>query len=464
MDDLKAFTESFQVGESLIITDTLGGTAGAGASYYDLVGNVTARGQLANSKIVLNRLHIYRANKNTIHIYRDYGNINSLVLSLDLESYIPIARFFFTIDNGRAKTLYHRLNITSEPAKNPFLADHLRNLKNILLTGSLEMFQTDPIILEHHFHQKLSNLRLFSYRRTKLNSRDRITITHPSGEKAEFLRGSQGKRNGQHWQALGLDVANWAIEEFLAKDIIVNMAGNNNPGDSFKGRSRYRLINFDSLIEDQSLKENFMHINHRWKGWELSAKQAKKIVTKINSRFDYEFFDPRVLANTQRILLYIIDLNIFIYESAIQNLLNLPREQAAQLFSLYSRLENRRDFRNRIIRHFNLNRKRCRAKRSGERLEKALRPCIKMVSMVEQYIRSVPGLIAFFGGKENFRIEAQILGYREGDESAYRPIASHTLGEVGAEKPLGPLLQVQLHPDFNLTQGEFFIYWLMSKL
>ena len=461
LEKLDDFTEHFQVGESLIVTDTIGGTVGVGGGY---LGPVSFQAQLNDSQVVISRLHIHRADKNTIHVYRDHGNLNSLRLFLGLKEFIPIIGLSFQINNGRAKTLFHRLDITADKSKNPYLEDHLSNLKNILLSGSLEMFQSPPVTIEHHFHERRFDLNLLFYRRTRLSQRDHITVTHPSGERAEFLQGSLGWRAGEHWQGLGMDVANALVEEFWGKDIIFEISGNDNPGDSFKGNSKYRQIRLDSFIEKGISKENFIQVHHRWKGWELKVKKAKKIIKEINSRFDYEFFPPQVLANTQRLLLYIIDLNIFVYEPAIEHLLRVSKDQAKKFFP---HTVNQRDPGNEppsVLAKFQRNQRSCKAKKRAGKMKRALKPCITMVDLVEKYARSIDGLITFFGSRKNFRIEAKILGYREGDEAAYEPIASHVLGEVGTPKPLGPIRHVLRHPDFQMSPGEFFIFWLMSKL
>ena len=471
LENIKDFTEQFRVGESLIITDTIGIGLGVSGGYYDPASQLRVRGGLSDSQMVISRLHIHRADKNTIHVYRDYGNLNSLKIFLNCKNYIPIVGLSFKINNGRAKTLFHRLDITA--SENEFLEDNLRNLKNIFLTGSLDMFQSSPVVIEHHFHEKRFDLSLLFYRRTKLRSQDRITVIHPSGEKAEFLRGSLGWRRGQHWQGFGLDVANALVEELWEEDIVLNIVGNDNPGDSFKGRSKYRQIYFDSLIEEGALTESFIEVHHRWKGWALSVKKANKIIEEINSRFDYEFFPPGVLAHTKRLLLYIIDLNVFVYESAIEHLLEVPMVQVERFFPqrVNSEVSHRggreSNETSNVARVFRRNQRVCKKRKRGEgkgKIKRALRPCIKMVDLVEKHVHSVDGLVAFFGSQKNFRIEAKILGYREGDESAYETISSHVLGEVGNAKPVGPIRQILRHPDFQMNRGEFFIFWLMSKL
>ena len=460
LEKLEDFTKHFQVGESLIVTDTIGGSVGASV-HYGPFNNLELQAQLSDSQVVISRLHIYRADKNTIHVYKDHGNLNSLRLFLGLKSFIPIIGLSFDINNGQAKTLFYRLDITADKSINPFLEDHLRNLKNILLSGSLEMFQKPPVIIKHNFHEDRFGLNLLFLRHTNLSYRDHLTMIHSSGETAEFLRGFLGWRNGQHWQGLGVDVANALIKELWGKDIILHMTDNGNPGDSLKGRSKDRQTYLDSYIKDGTLVESFIQVRHRWKGWEISANEANEIIAEINSWFNHDLFPPQVLANTQRLLLYIINLNIFIYEPAIEHLLEVSEEQAQNFLPTYTDSEDPHEIS--VLEEFRRNQSICKWRRM-KNMKEALEPCIKIVDLVEENVRSTKGLIAFFGSKKNFRIEAKIFGYREGDETTYEPIASHVFGEVGAVKPLGPIMQVLRHPDFQMNQGEFFISWLMGNL
>ena len=464
LDTFEDFDKNFRVGESLIITDTIGGALGARSGYGDPV-NGQFQVKLSNSQVVIHRLHVYRADKNTIHVYQDRGNINSLKLSLGWQHYIPVIGLSFNINNGSAKVLFHRLNMTPKPSENPFLEDNLRNLKNILFTGSLEMFQNSPVAVEHKFRESSFHLNLLFYRWTSLSFRDRITVTHPDGEKADFVRGSLGGRSGQDWEGLGTDIINAFISERLDQDIIFARAGNNNPGDSLRGNSRFRQVYFDSLIKDGRLTENFVQVHHRWKGWELSAEGVLDIVEKINSRFDYEFFPPEVLANTKRLLLYIIDLKVFVYEPAIEHLLNVSRGETERLLPYLDNFQQSDEHGTPSkFDEFERNQQFCKHQMRSKGRKHALKSCIQMVDFVEKHANSTDDLIAFFGGRRNFRIEAKILGYREGDEEAYEPIASHVFGEVGAPKPLGPIMQVLRHPKFQMSQGEFLIFWLINKL
>lgn len=487
LDSLEEFTQHFRVGESLIITDTIGGALEAGAQYGP-TNALSLHASLSDSQVVLSRLHIYRSDENTIHIYKDHGNLNSLRLFLGVENHIPIVGLSFNINNGQAKTFFHKLDITNDPETNPFLEDHLLILKNVFLSGSLEMFQSPPVVVKHHFHEKRFNLNLLVYQGTKLNSWDRITVIHPQGEEAEFVRGSLGWRSGTNWQGLGVDVANALIDEVWDEDIVLNIAGSDNPGDTFKGRSRLRQVHLDTLLKDGVPTEHFIQVHHRWKGWELKAKKANKIISTINSRFNYEFFPPHVLINTKRLLLYIIDIDILVYEPAIEHLLEVSKKQAEKFLPGRHNVnspDNRRRARLHpevadrhvtpaVVSLFLRNQRACKKRRATMKettrktglrnMKRALRPCIKMVDLVEKNVRSTDDLVALFGSQKNFRIEAQILGYREGDEAAYEPIASHVFGEVGSPKPLGPIMDVLKHPDIRMSSGEFFILWLMNQL
>ena len=344
LGDFDEFLDKFKVGESLIVTDAIGGQVEATVGQHGLLtpGSVAKIG-LSGSHRVIHRLHIYRSDKNTIHVYKDNGNLNQLRFSFDLRRYIPLITLSFDINQGRAQTLFHHLDITKDKSKNPFLDDHIQNLRNILLSGSTEMFQRSPVKVEHHFYEKKFNLNLFFFRWMNLSSQDYITVTSPGGETVRFLRGLSGWHSGKNWQGLGINVANALIEELLEERGILKSSDSGDPSYTFKGSSKSRQVTLDFLLDEGVPTEDFVHVQRRWKGWELSARKARQIIREINSRFDQELFPRRALNSTKRILLYIIDLDVFVYESGINHLLELSQKQLKEILSFYDFYETPRD-------------------------------------------------------------------------------------------------------------------------
>ena len=76
-DALKLFTENMEIGESIIITDSVsaGISANVGVNYLRLL---SVGASVNANEIVIGRLHITRKSENVVHIYRDLGNLHQL--------------------------------------------------------------------------------------------------------------------------------------------------------------------------------------------------------------------------------------------------------------------------------------------------------------------------------------------------------------------------------------------------
>jgi hypothetical protein len=96
-----------------------------------------------------------------------------------------------------------------------------------------------------------------------------------------------------------------------------------------------------------------------------------------------------------------------------------------------------------------------------EKFEKANKYLLKALSQAE-YRLNLKGLVAIMGGEENIFINSRIDGFREGDEDGDKPLVSNSIGEFGSSNVLGPVVQVQKQTE--MLEGEFFIYWMMTRL
>ncbi len=101
-----------------------------------------------------------------------------------------------------------------------------------------------------------------------------------------------------------------------------------------------------------------------------------------------------------------------------------------------------------------------RYEREGKE-DKASKYLMKAFSHSENKL-TLEGLTLLVGGKENLYVYSKIDGFREGDEDGDKNIVSNSYGEYGSQNVLGPLMQVQR--DTNMLEGEFFLYWMMSRL
>ena len=86
---------------------------------------------------------------------------------------------------------------------------------------------------------------------------------------------------------------------------------------------------------------------------------------------------------------------------------------------------------------------------------------VKIAGNLEQEL-SFDGVAESVGGKQNIFVTSQLRGFRKGDENGDTPLLSHTLGEFGDRKFMGPLADMK--GQIGMTDAEFFAYWMMDKL
>ena len=85
----------------------------------------------------------------------------------------------------------------------------------------------------------------------------------------------------------------------------------------------------------------------------------------------------------------------------------------------------------------------------------------RMVSLMEKKL-TLKGMSKMVGGDSNFYVFSKIDGFRVGDENGDKPYLSDSIGEFGRENMSGPLSVLRNH--IGMTEGEFYINWLMGRL
>src|SRR5690606_17089783 len=88
---LKPFKDAMEVGESIIITDSLatyiGGQLGAG--YKKLF---SASLNLVPGHMMISRFHVHRRTEHDFQIYKDQGHAGSLGVSFSMDSLVPVLK------------------------------------------------------------------------------------------------------------------------------------------------------------------------------------------------------------------------------------------------------------------------------------------------------------------------------------------------------------------------------------
>ncbi len=493
---LKVFKENLGIGESLIVSRIYGGGIDIGAG-YSISERIEAQAGFNVGKQKFSRLHILRVNDDTIHIYKDPAKVGTWGMWVGLQAEIQVFRLGFKNRKGKAGSRFYKVNINPDMKENPEVASNLLALQRVLeerKTDYLDLLQ-DPFVVEHKFKERAFDVSLFHWRWLTLNSVDGIRVQTPDKQSRDYVRAAFGKRKGKNYEELGLDVINQLLEEHTEEDIVIASTSTGDPGDTIFGRSQSRLAVLDVEVtpleeeEKGEIGEAYSQITYKWKGWEISSKKMSKILDNLSEFYGFEIFPDTILAQTDEIKLYTLNLYLSIYDSGIDHLLSLGREEVEAIFRAYPRIslwvddgkyelrgsrERRRrqeEYRQNVIggffRSLKKYEKHLRKSQKSENtndlkhIKDAVKDLNEAISTSERLV-SQKGLFLLFGGKENIFIQAELQGFKAGDELGDKPFFSNSLGQIGHEKVSGPLYHVQR--KIGMTESEFFIYWLLNRI
>lgn len=463
---LSAFKDNLGIGESVIISDSIGAGVDiqAGYNYSQWAG---AYAKFSANQLELSRLHILRFNENTIHIYRDLGDTTKLVASLTLKAFIPVVEISASHTVGQAHSKFYALNIEDNADTNPGLAHNLLALREVLSSQSLEAVDSikKPFLLNYAFDQNKNQAGFLWWKWASLKSNLRLEVIHPeSQERRAFFRKTVSKMDGKDFESVATDAANAALQETLGEGTI-SSPGTGRPSDSIGGSSVSRTTNVDGIVDGlidadrDFIREPYVSIDYSWQGWALKHDEAQKILNTINAKNSTTFYPPDALRGVNRILFYNIDLSYQLYTPAVEYMLRLDDNQVQAIFQRYSP-EHKMMSGSRGSKFLSLRRSFDRKFRKGK-IEKYTKYMAELVTLCESTL-SKDGLFAIFGGEHNLLISSRIQGFREGDENGDKPFFSNTMGEIGSREISGPIEDMRI--ELKIAPSEFFLYWILERL
>ncbi len=483
-DTVGLLTKSMATGDSLIITDSLNATAGLSIG-YTLATAVAAQARISDTEVIIHRLQIFKKDDSTIQVYRDPGDVNTFGISLGIGTHgIQILNLGFSRASGHEQTDFFKINIDSDKKRNPDVVTNLLSVRQLLLENSLEMVESKqkPFQIAHEFNEKSTDFGFLFFKSKSLRTSDKITATSPEGVKKSFLYRALATRKGKDYQSLALEALQSFIQSQAGRtDLYLDNTGSGNPGDSFYGNAISRRVSFESeLVNEQAnspLGETYANISQNHKGWNITKVEALKIIGDFNQQFGVQLFWPADLNDAKKIQLYVIDLEMNIYQSGIDFITHISPENVRSLFLQYAKFPKTpvttqgrstgvtpaqtRAFHDSIIKKFIQLQNDFLAKSVDGRNQEAAEDGANLISTAELLF---PGkdLINLVGGPDNIFIQARISGFRDKDERGETPLVSTTIGVVGSRKVNGPLRFVQT--NLEMSESEFFLYWLLSRI
>ncbi len=467
MDEIN---KSLGVGESLVITEKIGPNVIVQGSYT--IAN-TRLSLAADSKgILVKRIHLYRKSADQLQIYIDNGKSMSMGLSFSVGLFIPVTKLQGRGTKGKYNIDVYNVNIKPDLEDNPKLLEKAKALEYLLDEGSAELLkvQQKPYSLENKFKDKSTKFAFLNWRSKKIKKAGEMSIKGPNGRVSEFLKITSDKNSGFNNRAFVTDIVNYYLGKLYSG---VSLGSNTwqNPGQTYKGKSRSRLVKFEAQKSKNQLKNKFMSLTHRREGWDISRESLDSLVRAINKKYGNPLFDEMSLQDATGLKLYSVDLNVNLYEKAVNNLVNLKKSEIEDLKSKYlHRNRNKSKCRDPKTPNQKLEcgdisslyngKKRCKNKLDKGNKKKAYACFLEVFWKLEKHLD-------FFDlknilGPKNIFVQATINGFREDSEILNAPIQSNTIGKIASRFPYGPVEMVR--NIIGMSGGEFDGSWLRENL
>lgn len=464
---LGVLSDNLEVGESIIITDTVGGnlTTGVGLSLYNVA---KVNFDVKPNKYMTSRLHLFRANEDEIHIYKDLGNVNGIELMTTVKAYVPVLKIKVKGTFGKGKTKFYKVNIAKNK-NNVGREDSLRALRAVFFSGSLKSLDKvqKPFVVTHKYDEASMKLGIFVFRWDKLNTSDKISVSSPSGDKKNFYRRNKGETVGIDYEGYVKDLIQVLTAKLLKTNANIMSIGEGNPGYTFMGKAKNRISTYEVDLDSNQKERSMVKLSRIWNGWKVKAEKAKKILKDIKDRYGFRFFEDNILSQTKNLFLYNINVKFFVYEKGLSHVLNLSDDEIKEIWKknqtrdLHSFKEEKDSLVLSGINNFLKRRQKYHKALLSQDEKKMSKHLLRMVEIVESKI-SVPGMEKLFGGKENFFVVSKIEGFRVGDENGDESLTSSTFGEIGNHNLSGPIDSVRQFMD--MSSGEFYMSWLLGRV
>lgn len=467
----ETISQELEVGESLIITDSINMNASAEAG-LSLYGVVNVRGKLGGSSYVLSRLHILRKSQSVVQVYRDLGQNNSAEITMALEKFIPILKVSTKGSKGSAKTKF--FNVSLIPGESNF-KQKLGALASVFMHNSTEVLAREqkPYIVSHSFTEKNPAAGALIFRYNNMNSVDNITVKAPNGDQKNYIRRYKGYTTGIDFESFGMDLVGLLISKITGSQFSAGALSSSNAGFSFMGKAFNKIQIFEGeMMDDKKTFKPYTRLTRIWNGWQTKKKKAIKILEDIKERYKFNFMPSEVLAQTKKLFLYNINVNLFVHKEGIASLVKINEKEIKEIWKRHQTRDMTNYTGDDVLVNSGVDsflgwRKKYLKLMEKNDVKKASDYLLKMVAKVEQKL-SVDGYAEIFGGKENFLIRASIEGFRIGDENGDQPLVSSSFGMVGNDNMNGPTADMleffRQTGSESMTEGEFYVNWLIGRL
>lgn len=460
---VELLNKHIEIGESVIITDSLGGdiSANVGFNLYELV---NLKLGVAPKRVVLNRLHILRRSEDEFHIYKSLGNVGSVELTAGLEKYIPLTKIIFKLSSGTARTKYYRVRIgaTNKYGEDNYNRDDkIKALGAIFSSGSLASLDTvqKPDVVVHKFDEDSTKFGIFVWRWNWLDQNDAISVSTPEGTNINLFRRLEGYSKGRDYENYAKDVIKGLAGELLDFNFGFRSFRAGNAGFTYFGKAKNEVAVFEGIkTKDGRLVKPYMKFSRIRNGWKQSKESAVSIINGFNERYRHKLFDEETLQQTDALFLYNINVNFFIHTAGIEYILSQSNKKISNIWNNHRRFKrSNSESLKTLLKKLKWYKKYNERREYDEMAERGL----SILKIIEKNL-TMDGISSMFGGGTNIMAIGKIEGYRIGDENGDQAIISNSEGREGNNNLDGPVGSVKKF--LGMTSGEFYINWLLGRV
>lgn len=467
----QAITKDLEVGESIIITDSINvGVAGEAA--MNLYNVINVRGKIGGSSLVLSRLHILRKSQTVIQVYRDLGQNNTYEISLGLDKFIPILRGTVKGSKGIARTKFYNVKLTDGA---PDFKSKLLALASVMKSNSVKALDKEqkPFVLKHSFNEFNPSAGILVWRWNYLDSTDKITVTAPNGDEKNYIRRYKGWTQGRDFESYAQDLIG-SLTSYLLKTQFSagSFTSKSNAGFSFHGKALNKIQVYEGeLNKEGKVVRPYTRLTRIWNGWQTDKKKALKILNEIKENYRFNFMPEEVLAQTKKLFLYNFNVNLYVHTEGIEAFLAKDENAIKQIF-LKHQSRDQTNFTGDSSLFWSGYKSVVRWKKKYEKYVKkndikaASKYLLKIVSMLERKL-TAEGYAQMYG-KGNFLLMARIDGFRIGDENGDQSLISSTIGTRGNDNLNGPTADIleffRITGSETMTEGEFYVNWMLGRI
>jgi hypothetical protein len=476
------------VGESLIITEKLTPNALVMGRYSVMQTRFTLS---AGADIALvRRLHLYRKDAETLHVYDDEGNARNFNLSASVDHYLPIVRLSMGNTKGSYKMNLHEVNINSDLEKNPEFYQNATALLQVLDKSSTELLSAKkkPWGVTNHFQDNDTKFAFLVWRSKHLRGNSLYSIDAPEGDGGHYMGLSDETQSGLNYEAFVKDIGNYFLDKYYSEiGLAISVERFKNPAQTLFGVSETRSLHYDAKLDGKAktsddkdvnllpIKRDFVSIASKREGWSASESRVRSIVEEINAKYGTVIFDKAALLDASRLRLFDIQVTVNLYDEGLERLRNLPKNQLEEIQRRYKAARAFRPEcdtrRTRIprpsseIRCGNLSTIISQSESCKKTYKKADakahgRCLMKLAGSLEEHLE-FKDFVALVGEK-NYYLYGEINGFRKDSEILNDPILSHSMGEIAGRNWDGPLEAVKRL--IGAQSGEFEGRWIRESL